>query len=134
MTLAVLDTSAVVALMLKERGAEAIEPYLEGALVSAVNFAEIGAKMLERGATLNLVETELRAAGIAVIPFDEEQALETARLRPLTKERGLSLGDRACLALAARTGRIAVTSDREWTEVGLPIEIKLFREPTKGWF
>ena len=55
-----LDTSAVVALMMKERGAEAVEPYLEGALISAVSFAEIGAKMLERGATLELVETELR--------------------------------------------------------------------------
>jgi ribonuclease VapC len=90
--------------------------------------------MVERGATLELVETELRAAGIAIVPFDEQQALETARLRPLTKEHGLSLGHRACLALAFATGRVAVTSDREWTEVGLPIEIRLFREPAKGGF
>jgi ribonuclease VapC len=134
MTLAVLDTSAVVALMMKERGAEAVEAYLDGAMVSAVNLAEIGAKMVERGATLDLVETELRAAGVTVVPFDEQQAIETARLRPLTKERGLSLGDRACLALATATGRVAITSDREWTEVALPIEVRLFREPTKGWF
>ncbi len=132
MTLAVLDSSAVVALMMKERGAEAVEPYLEGAMVSAVNLAEIGAKMVERGATLELVEAELHAAGIVVVAFDRQQAIETARLRALTKERGLSLADRACLALAASTGRVAVTSDREWTEVGLPIEIHLFREPRKG--
>jgi ribonuclease VapC len=49
-------------------------------------------------------------------------------LRPLTKERGLSLADRACLALAAVTGRVAVTSDQDWTKVGLPIDIRLFRE------
>jgi PIN domain nuclease of toxin-antitoxin system len=98
-------------------------------LISAVSFAEIGATMLERGVTLELVETELHAAGITVVPFDERQALETARLRPLTKERGLSLADRACLALAAVSGRVAITSDQEWTKVTVPIEIKLFREP-----
>ena len=83
--------------------------------------------MLERGATLDLVQTELRAAEITVVPFDTTHAIETARLRPATKERGLSLGDRACLALTIRTNRMALTSSREWTEVGLDLDIRLFR-------
>lgn len=127
MTLAVLDTSALLALMLSEPGADLVEAHLEGAVISTVNLAEVGAKMLERGATLELVETEVRAAEITVVPFDEAQALESARLRPLTRERGLSLGDRACLALAARSERVVLTSDKEWTEVGLPLDIRLIR-------
>lgn len=127
MTLAVLDTSALVALMLGEPGAEVVEACLEGAMISAVNLAEVGAKMMERGSTLELVEIEVRAAEINVVPFDEAQAIETARLRPATKERGLSIGDRACLALASLTQRVVLTSDREWTEVGLPLDIRLIR-------
>ncbi|MDQ4135694.1 MAG: type II toxin-antitoxin system VapC family toxin [Pseudomonadota bacterium] len=127
MTVAVLDTSALVALMLKEPGAEVVAAHLDGAIISTVNLAEVGAKMVERGATLDLVETEVRAADIAVIPFEEAHALETARLRPATRNYGLSLGDRACLALAGLTQGFVLTSDREWTEVGLPLDIRLIR-------
>jgi PIN domain nuclease of toxin-antitoxin system len=127
MTVAVLDASALIALMLDEPGADVVEANLEGAIISAVNLAEVGAKMLERGSTLELVETEIRAAEVAIIPFDEAQAIETARLRPATKERGLSLGDRACLALAGQRQGIVLTTDREWTEVGLPLDIRLIR-------
>jgi len=88
----------------------------------------VGAKMIERGATLELLEAEIRAAEITVVAFDAAQAMESARLRPATKERGLSLGDRACLALTARTDRIVLTSDRDWTEVRLPLDIRLIRQ------
>lgn len=127
MTLAVLDSSAFIALILNEPGSDVVAANLEGAIMSAVNVSEVGAKMLERGATLDLVQTEIRAAEITVVPFDTAHAIETARLRPATKEHGLSLGDRACLALAIRTNRMALTSDQEWTEVGLDLDIRLFR-------
>jgi PIN domain nuclease of toxin-antitoxin system len=127
MTLAVLDASALMALMLNEPGSDVVAANLDGAMISAVNLAEVGAKMLERGSALDLVETEVRAAQIAVVPFDEAHAIETARLRPLTKERGLSLGDRACLALAGLTGRRALTADREWAELGLHLDIRPIR-------
>lgn len=127
MTGAVLDASALLAVMLDEPGAEAVEAHFEGAVISAVNMAEVGAKMIERGATPELIEAEIRAADITVVPFDEAQAMESARLRPATKEQGLSLGDRACLALAARTGRIVLTADRAWTEARLPLDIRLIR-------
>ena len=127
MTGAVLDTSAVLALMLNEPGSEIVEAHLGGAVISAVNLAEVGAKMLERGASLELVATEIRAAEITVVPFDEPQAFEVARPRPLTKAHGLSLGDRACLALAAQTDRFVLTSDRDWDHVGLTIDIRQIR-------
>lgn len=88
MTLAVLDASALMALMLNEPGSDVVAANLDGAMISAVNLAEVGAKMLERG---------------------------------------LSLGDRTCFALAGQTGRRALTTDREWAEVGLDLEIRLIR-------
>jgi ribonuclease VapC len=124
---AVLDASALLAVMLNEPGADVVEVHFERAVISAVNLAEVGAKMIERGAALELLEAEIRAAEITVVAFDAAQAMESARLRPATKERGLSLGDRACLALAARTDRIVLTSDRDWTEVRLPLDIRLIR-------
>jgi PIN domain nuclease of toxin-antitoxin system len=127
MSRAVLDASAILALILDETGADMVESHLDGAVVSAVNLAEVGAKMLERGSSLEAVDAELRAAGIEVVPFDEAQALEAARLRPLTRAWGLSLGDRACLALGGLTGSPVLTTDREWAETGLPLDIRLIR-------
>ncbi len=127
MSLAVLDTSALMALMLGETGSDKVEMFLEGALLSSVNLAEVGAKMLERGAGLELVDVEVRATGLEIVAFDHAQALESARLRPSTMEKGLSLGDRACLALASLTDRIVVTADRVWAELDLGIDIRLIR-------
>jgi PIN domain nuclease of toxin-antitoxin system len=127
MSRAVLDASAVLALILDETGADKVEAHLDGAVVSAVNLAEVGAKMLERGSSLEAVDAELRAAGIEVVPFDEAHALEAARLRPLTRAWGLSLGDRACLALGGLTGCPVLTTDREWAQAGLPLDIRLIR-------
>jgi PIN domain nuclease of toxin-antitoxin system len=124
---AVLDASALLALLLDEPGADMVADHLDGACISTVNLAEAGAKMVERGAGLDLVEREVHAAAITVVPFDVEQALEAARLRPATKAFGLSLGDRACLALAKRMDGVALTSDAAWAEPDLGIEIRLIR-------
>lgn len=124
---AILDASALLALLLDEPGADVVAQHLDGARISAVNLAEAGAKMVERGAGLDLVEREVHAAAITVVPFDEEQALEAARLRSATKAFGLSLGDRACLALAKRIRGIALTSDAAWAEPDLDIEVRLIR-------
>ena len=88
----------------------------EGALVSAVNWAEALSKMAERGQAPEDTVRALADAGIlgealVVHPLDESQAVEIARLRPLTREAGLSLADRACLALATTLGSPALTAD-----------------------
>lgn len=127
MTSAVLDASALLALMLDEPGADVVEAHLQGAVISSVNFSEVAARMLDRGASLEFVETEVRATEITIVPFDDRQALETARLKPVTRDYGLSLGDRACLALADQTRRVALTADREWAELDLGVEVRLLR-------
>jgi len=128
-TLAVLDASALMALMLGEPGAEIVEEHLDGAYLSTVNLAEVVAKMLSRGAELQLVRTEIEAAGIETVALDEAQALRVGELHAAMRRHGLSLGDRACLALAAATGRIAVTGDRPWADadVGVGVEVRLIR-------
>lgn len=62
-----------------------------------------------------------------VVPFDTEQALQSARLRDSTRARGLSPGDRACLALAAAAELPAYTADREWEGIAAGVEIRLIR-------
>ena len=65
--------------------------------------------------------------GVEIVPFDEPRAYDTASLRSLTRAKGLSLGDRACLALARERGVPAVTADRAWAALDLGIEIELIR-------
>lgn len=96
-------------------------------MMSTVNLAEVGVKMMDRGASLHLIEAEVRASGVEIVAFDDAQALQSARIRPLTKKYGLSLGDRACLALAMTRERIVLTSDRPWAELDIGLDIRLIR-------
>jgi PIN domain nuclease of toxin-antitoxin system len=64
---------------------------------------------------------------LAVVPFDEELARQTGALRPATRSLGLSLGDRACLALAQREQLPILTADRIWAKLDLGIAIKVVR-------
>lgn len=127
MSRVVLDASAVLASFLDEPGGDVVLAALPDALLSAVNYTETLTRLLDRG----VPEPELAAAAadIAAIvaPFDEEQALLAAKLRPATRGLGLSLGDRACLALALSRGLPALTADRRWAELALGVEIRLLR-------
>lgn len=118
---AVLDASAVIALMLDEPGADKVAAFLPGALVSAVNVAEVVAKFVGRdmtsGATVYGAFDEL---GIEIVPFDGDQALVCGSLRWATRDAGLSLGDRACIALGKARGLPVVTADRAWLRVAEP--------------
>jgi len=90
-----------------------------GAAISILNWAEVLSKLAERGEDPGLAAAEMRAADligtvISIEPLDEKDAVEIARLRPTTKHLGLSLADRACIALANRLGLPVVTADRAW--------------------
>ena len=130
---AVLDASALLSYVRDEPGAEAVDRALEeGAFVSAVNWAEALSKMAERGQAPEDTVRALADAGIlgeslVVHPLDEAQAVEIARLRPLTREAGLSLADRACLALATTLGSPALTADGAWVELDVGLRIELIR-------
>ena len=124
----VLDSSAILALVKDEPGADRVRGRIACSVVSAVNLAEVGAKLSDwgiSGADLRYLVANL---GFEVAPFGARQALASAELRVATRALGLSLGDRACLALAQSTGLPALTADREWRRAELGVDIELIRK------
>lgn len=124
----VLDSSAILALVKGEPGADLVRDRISRSVASAVNVAEVGAKLSDWGISGAELRYAVANLGFDVAPFDAGQALASAELRVATRTRGLSLGDRACLALAQSTGLPALTADREWRHTELDIEIEVIRE------
>lgn len=123
----VLDASAVMALLRNERGAETVAARLAGAFISAANYAEVISKLVDFGSPADLAAEAAGLLGMAVIALDEIDARLAGMLRELTRVRGLSLGDRACLALGARLGLPVLTADRAWAELDVGVEVVLIR-------
>lgn len=116
----VLDASAVLAVLNGERGEKKVIPILGESVISSVNLTEVAAKMLEAGMGEADARLAVSVLGIGEIAdFTEDLAWDAARLRPLTRQYGLSLGDRACLALAIRLNVPTVTADKEWSKLKL---------------
>ena len=116
----VLDASAVLAVLNGEPGEKKVIPLLTESAVSSVNLTEVGAKLLEAGMEEASAQIAVSVLGIGeIVDFTEDSAWEAALLRPLTKPYGLSLGDRACLALARKLNVPAVTADKEWSKFKL---------------
>lgn len=124
---AVLDASAVLAYMLREHGWQAVQTALPGGLLSAVNLCEIVGKFCERGVPAPEVQADVLALGVEVMAFTPSQALEAARLRPGTRQLGLSLGDRACLALGLEHTARVLTADAAWAALNRPHVIEVIR-------
>lgn len=123
----VLDASAVLALLRAEPGAEQVETTLQTACLSTVNAAEVAQKATHHGTDGAWALAELRDLGLTLTAFTGEDALAAAALWPHTRPAGLSLADRACLALAQRMGCPALTADQAWKQLDLDIEIQLIR-------
>ncbi len=116
----VLDASAILAVLNGEQGEKKVVPLLPESAVSSVNLTEVAAKLLEAGMDEASARLAVSVLGIGEIKdFTEDLAWEAARLRPLTKQYGLSLGDRACLALSIKLNVQAVTADKEWSKLKL---------------
>jgi ribonuclease VapC len=127
----VLDASALLILLLQEPGATAVADVIaEGAAVSTVNLSEVAAVLVRHERDVERIVRAV-AAQVTVEPFTTEDAVAAAALWAATRATGLSLGDRACLALARRLGVPAVTADREWATVNVGITIQLVR-PTSS--
>jgi PIN domain nuclease of toxin-antitoxin system len=114
---AVLDASALLVLLHGEPGAAQVAEALPGAIVSAVNLAEVVGKLTEAGMPEEALREALDVLSLDVIPFDQADAFAVGALRASTRRAGLSLGDRACLGLAASRGLPALTTDRAWKRV-----------------
>lgn len=127
MTECVLDASAILALLLSEPGSDAVAERIEGSLASTVNISEVLAKLLERGIETEAAWSQIGPLMQTIVPFDAEQARLTAELRPATRSLGLSLGDRACLALAKQHKCPVLTTDRQWKKLKLDIQIVVVR-------
>ncbi|WP_226366974.1 type II toxin-antitoxin system VapC family toxin [Pseudonocardia sp. ICBG162] len=120
---AVLDASAVLAWLRSEPGAEVVDEYLDTAVLSAVNLAEVHQKLGQHGVDADRAVTRLRTLGIRIEPLDAADAIIAAKLWPATRTAGLSLGDRCCLALATRLSGPAITADIAWTGLDLGVTV-----------
>ena len=123
----VLDASAVLAFIQREPGGELVGERLLACAISSVNLAEVASKLVDRGLDPRDVATALGGLGFEVASPDAALALRAGVMRRETRALGLSLGDRFCLALAERNGRPAMTTDRAWARVPLPIQVELLR-------
>lgn len=125
---AVLDTSVVLALLFEEPGAQIVARLLnDPTLIGTVNLAEAHAKLIERGRIPDDAWIALRSLGCEIVPLLEDHARIAAELITITRRLGLSLGDRACLALAIERKAKVYTADRNWKDLSLDIEIEVIR-------
>lgn len=126
---AVLDASALLCLLNGEQGGERVLEALPRAVIGATNLAEVASKLRERGLSVDEVEDVLGGLRLDIRPLTPAQAYAIGHLRPATRFLGLSLGDRACLALAAELGIPALTADQAWAELEIGVSIELVRDP-----
>lgn len=120
MAAAVLDTSAIVALLRDEPGADIVASYLGDALISTVTLQEVIKAMLVRGFSPDVVRDMIDSLSLEVRPHDADDAWAAALLWDATKAKGSGLGDRTCMALAMTTGVPVITTDKAWAELSIP--------------
>ena len=123
----VVDASAVIALLTGEPFDRLDPERMTKASISTVNLSEVLARLHEMGLTDGDADIAVARLNLRVRDFDESQARATARFKPLTRRAGLSLGDRACLALGETLECPVVTADRAWANVDVGIEVILIR-------
>ena len=124
-----VDASAVLAVLLDEPGSIDAAALLNDAAISSVNLSEVYRKLVDGEMALADAVEEVGRFRLKSIPFDDLQAAEAARLRPATRQFGLSLADRACVGLAILEGYVVITADRRMAEskTVLGIDIRMIR-------
>lgn len=123
----VVDASAVLALLLDEPGADYVAEGRGRAAMSTVNACEVIERLIANGHSPARALQMLDALELNLADFTLDLAAAAARLKAGTRALGLSLGDRACLALALREGVPALTADREWAKLNIGVEIRVIR-------
>lgn len=125
--LRVIDASALLAAIHQEPGGVIVKQHIEQSIISAINWSEVLQKLSRAGADSVAIAAMLKALGLRVVAFTEDDAQLAADLWPETKKKGLSLADRACLALGKRLQLTVVTADKAWQGVDPDIVIELIR-------
>jgi PIN domain nuclease of toxin-antitoxin system len=123
----VLDASALLAYLHREPGAEHVEGRIAEFCISSVNWSEVVQKSLAKGVDVSQMIKFLRELELTIEPFTAKQAETSAQLWPMTQELGLSLADRACLALALDKSLPVLTADRIWKQLKLDLDIQVVR-------
>jgi PIN domain nuclease of toxin-antitoxin system len=120
----VVDTSAMLAFLFDEPGADKALEAFDGGAMSVVNVAEALIRLARDGVDPVASLSRVKRCGVTLEAPTLDDAVEAARLAP---NNGLSLGDRLCVALALRLNGSVVTSDRIWAQLNLPVEVELIR-------
>jgi PIN domain nuclease of toxin-antitoxin system len=122
----VLDSSAVLAWLQDEPGSARVQALLEGAVVTAANWAEILQKARQHGADPHEAGLLLRSLALEVSEITREDGEMAAEI--WKNSVPLSLGDRLCLAVAIRLQLPVVTTDRLWSEASIEgVEVEVLR-------
>ena len=128
MSSVVLDASALLASIYDEPGGRQVDAALDAsAAISTVNLSEVVARLAADGLPVEQVRAGIESWRLDIVEFNAELALEAGMLRPTTRRAGLSLGDRACLALARRLGLPVLTADRAWAGLPIRVTVQLIR-------
>jgi ribonuclease VapC len=123
----VLDASALLALLNDEPGAHRVREILSESVIGSVNLCEVVAKLTDAGMSLLDARTSIELIHIEATPFDAELAYKAGVLITQTKRLGLSLGDRACLALGMMLKQTVVTTVRAWSRLKLDVKVEVIR-------
>ncbi|MBE9079544.1 type II toxin-antitoxin system VapC family toxin [Romeria aff. gracilis LEGE 07310] len=124
---AVLDASALLAFLLDEPGQDQVDDALSGATISAVNWSEVLQLLVRRGEAVDGCRNDLEALGLSIVTFDAETAETAAQLWLEGRPYGLSLGDRACIALGKALEGPILTADQIWATAFPNLPIQLIR-------
>lgn len=127
MSKVVLDSSAVIAALNKEAGAEKVLSHLSEATISAVNFAEVVSKLGQSGGDIAHILSDLQELLPDIRPFDANHALAAGLLYSPTRELGLTFAARACLGLAISLGVPVMTADPSWAKLKIGVEIEILQ-------
>jgi PIN domain nuclease of toxin-antitoxin system len=123
----VLDASALLAVLRKEKGAAVVERHLEGAVISAVNYSEVLKKTVEAGGMIEAASAFIEGLQLTIVPFGQPQAEVAANLFPKTRNKGLSFADRACLGLALELSLTALTTEEKWEQCDTGVKVVRIR-------
>ena len=129
----VLDASAVLAMIFREPGGDRVETALDATsqgtdteiAISSVNWCEVLTKLQRSPAALTPQELAGILSGVEVVPFERSGAELAAQINLLAPF--ISLGDRACLALASARKAAAWTTDKTWNRVKASVAIEFLR-------
>ncbi len=130
LTPVILDSSVVLTYLLDEPGRLAAEAAIaDRGRILSVNLAEVMGRLVRDGTDPGIAADTLLALPLIVIALDAGLAIEAGAMLAQTRPFGLSLGDRACLALAKREGLPALTADQSWLRAAplVGVEVRLIR-------